>query len=65
MPSKLKRLEASLLRKIISLNKNFSLIRPGNKVLVAVSGGKDSLSLARFAKAELLRRQKYFSLLLI
>lgn len=39
-------LEKHLLRVIGHLNRDYNLIRPGNRILLAVSGGKDSLSMA-------------------
>jgi tRNA 2-thiocytidine biosynthesis protein TtcA len=44
---KLQKLEKLLLRQIGVLNREYKLIRPGDKILIAVSGGKDSLVLAK------------------
>ncbi len=49
----LERLEKKLLKSLASASHDFGLIEPGDRVMVCVSGGKDSLSMLR-----LLRRIK-------
>jgi tRNA 2-thiocytidine biosynthesis protein TtcA len=39
------RLQQSLLRKISQANRRFTLIEPGDRIMVAISGGKDSWGL--------------------
>lgn len=47
MEEKAERLAAFLLKKINRANRQFDLISTGDRIAVAVSGGKDSLSLLR------------------
>ncbi len=44
-------LERKLLRRIGRLNRAFTLIEPGDKIMVALSGGKDSWSLLHLLRA--------------
>ncbi len=46
LPKELHYAEKHLLRIIGRLNRDYNLIRPGDHILLAVSGGKDSLSMA-------------------
>lgn len=45
-PHGFKKLEKRILRKIGNLNREYNLIRPGDNIVLGVSGGKDSLGLA-------------------
>ncbi|MBU1511927.1 tRNA 2-thiocytidine(32) synthetase TtcA [Myxococcota bacterium] len=44
-------LEKHLLRHIGQLNREYNLIRPGDRLLIGISGGKDSLSCAALLRA--------------
>lgn len=49
--AELQRLEKRLLRQISKLNRRFDLIEAGDKVMVAISGGKDSWGLLALLRA--------------
>jgi tRNA 2-thiocytidine biosynthesis protein TtcA len=51
-------IEKKVLGEIVEANRNYNLIRPGDEILIAVSGGKDSLVLAYLL--EKLRRRVPF-----
>jgi tRNA 2-thiocytidine biosynthesis protein TtcA len=49
--SELAKLERRLLRRISQLNREFTLIEPGDRIMVAISGGKDSWALLHLLRA--------------
>jgi tRNA 2-thiocytidine biosynthesis protein TtcA len=45
------KLEHRLLRQMSQLNRRFGLIEPGDKIMVAISGGKDSWAMLHLLRA--------------
>jgi tRNA 2-thiocytidine biosynthesis protein TtcA len=58
-------LEKKLLRQVAQASSDFSLLEPGDKVMVAVSGGKDSMSMLRLLTSIQKRAPFSFELLAV
>jgi tRNA 2-thiocytidine biosynthesis protein TtcA len=58
-------LEKKLLRQVAQASSDFSLLEPGDKVMVAISGGKDSMSMLRLLTSIQKRAPFSFELLAV